>query len=592
MSPTPTSLRLASPQPVSEPPRQTSSADGVGPMRRLLQHFRTPLIWVLVFSAFANILLLAPTIYMLQLFDRVMSSGNAFTLLAMTVLLVLFVAALSFAEWVRSQLLIRAGNRLDDALGGPVFQAAFRNQLRHPQRSPQQPLADIATLRQFGTGNGIFSFADTPWSLLFVAVLFLMHPWFGWLALVLAAGQLILALVSRRLVSRLQQASTEATRQSTELMVTQLRAVETLTAMGMLPALARQWRGAEATADVARERLQEMTSRIQVFTKWLQYTQQAVMLALGAWLAIRGEVTVGAMIASNALIANAVRPLGVMAGVWGQATEAVAAWRRLDRLLGQEAAGGDGSPALQAGTKRPQGPLKGQVSLSQVTVKVPGRNSPILDAIEAEFNAGELVGIVGPSGAGKSTLVRCMLGIWPGAQGEVRIDGVPLSGWDRQILGEQIGYLPQDVELFEGTIAQNIARFADLPDEAVVEAAKSAGIHDMVLAMPRGYDTLVGPAGVTLSGGQRQRVALARALVTGPRLLVLDEPNANLDDAGDAALAKALVELKRKGVTIFMIVHRQQLLSLADRLLILERGRISSLVSLAHKPAADAAQPS
>lgn len=542
-----------------------------GAVGRLLWTFRRELAWVLVFSMFANVLVLAPTVYMLQLFDRVMQSGNELTLLVVTLLLLVFVGVLTFAEWVRSRLMIRAGARLDDALNEKVFRAAFQAELRQPQRSPQQPLTDLATLRQFFTGNGMFAFADTPWAVLFVAVLFLMHPWFGWLALALAAVHFTLALLSRSWTSRRQAEVASASVEAGQYLQAKLRNADTVTAMGMQVPLTRHWLDRQDALTRLQARLNETTGRIQVLSKWLQHTQQALMLALGALLAIRGEATVGAMIASNALMGNALRPIGLLTSVWGQAAEARLAWRRLDALL---AAAHAGDP--RGSSRR----ISGAISLRDVAVRIPGRQAPLLEGISADFRAGEVVAIVGPSGAGKSTLMRCLLGIWPGAEGRVLLDGQDLASFDRQALGEQLGYLPQDVELFDGTIAQNIARFADPEQVDVVKAARLAGVHEMILAMPKGYDTPIGAAGAALSGGQRQRIALARALVTEPAIVVLDEPNANLDDAGHAALAQAITELKRRGTTVFMVVHRQEFLALADRLLVLQQGRISSLAPI------------
>jgi ATP-binding cassette subfamily C exporter for protease/lipase len=549
----------------SEPARAGSR---YGTVARMLWGFRRELGWVLVFSAFANALLLAPTVYMLQLFDRVMHSGNELTLLTVTLLLLVFVAALAFAEWVRSRLMIRAGARLDDALNERVFRAAFAAELRQPQRSPQQPLTDLAALRQFFTGNGMFAFADTPWSVLFVAALFVMHPWFGWLALALAALQFALALQARRWTNRRQSEVAAAAAEEGQYLQAKLRNAETVTAMGMQVPLARHWLDRQDRLAGLQARLHETTGRIQNLTKWLQQSQQALMLALGAWLAIRGEVSSGAMVASNALMGNAVRPIGLLINVWGQAAEARLAWQRLDKVL---AAVPDDEPPRHSGT------IKGQISLRGLTVRAPERETPILDGVDADFRVGEVVAIVGPSGAGKSTLMRAMLGIWPGAQGQVQIDGRDLGDYDRQALGEQLGYLPQDVELFDGTIAQNIARFLDPAQVDVVAAARLAGVHELILAMPKGYDTPIGAAGAALSGGQRQRIALARALVTGPAIVMLDEPNANLDDAGHAALAQAITELRKRGATVFMVVHRQQFLALADRVLVLDRGRVLSL---------------
>jgi ATP-binding cassette subfamily C exporter for protease/lipase len=274
------------------------------------------------------------------------------------------------------------------------------------------------------------------------------------------------------------------------------------------------------------------------------------------------------MVASNALMGNAVRPFGLLVGVWSQALETRTAWRRLDALLQEPKPRGEYS-----------GELKGQVSVKALTAKVEGREKPILDAIDAEFKAGEMVALVGPSGAGKSTFVRCLLGAWPDYRGQVLLDGRSERELSREAIGQQIGYLPQDIELFDGTIAQNISRFKMLNNPAVVPAAQLAGVHDMILGLPKGYDTVIGEGGVALSGGQRQRIALARALLGSPRLVFLDEPNASLDDAGEVALQAALTALRERGVTVFMVVHRQHYLKLADRVLVLQDGKIASQVS-------------
>lgn len=539
-----------------------------GPIAKALWAFRRELVWVLVFSMFANLLMLTPTIYMLQLFDRVLLSGSTATLLSITLLMLMFAAAMAFAEWVRSRLMVRAGSRLEDALNERVFMAAFQTQLRQPQRSPQQPLVDLNLLRQFFTGNGMFALADAPWTIVFIGVLFLMHPWLGWLAVAFCLLQLALALVVRHLTGARQKDVMAADLDLSQYLQAKLRNVDTVAAMGMQATLKRHWLGRHAALAGQQAKLQETSSRIQVMAKWVQYTQQALMLSLGALLAIDGRITAGAMVASNALMGNALRPIGLLVQVWGQAMEVRVAWQRLDTLL--DSVDGDQTEAVLPA-------LTGQVSLRGVSARVAGREKPILDAVDADFRVGEVVAIVGPSGAGKSTLVRCVLGIWPGHEGEVLLDGHDLKSLPRESLGERLGYLPQDIELFEGTIAQNIARFGGAEPAAVVQAAKLAGIHEMVLRLPKGYDTPIGEAGATLSGGQRQRLGLARALLGEPAIVVLDEPNANLDDAGEAALVAAVGELKRRGATVFMIVHRQHLLALADRLLILDEGRMVHL---------------
>jgi ATP-binding cassette subfamily C exporter for protease/lipase len=315
---------------------------------------------------------------------------------------------------------------------------------------------------------------------------------------------------------------------------------------------------------------------VQAIMKWVQYTQQGLMLSLGALLAINGKVSSGAIVASNTLMGNALRPVGLIVGIWGQTTDARLAFNRLNQLLRAQPA-----VAIEA----PAPAVKGQITLRGLKASAPGRATPILKGLDAEFRAGEVIGIVGPSGAGKSTLARCLLGIWPGSEGEVLIDGHPIAAWPRQLLGPHIGYLPQDIEIFDGTIAENIARFSGIDSQKVIDAAMRAGIHDMVLRLPNGYDTLIGESSGVLSGGQRQRMGLARALLDEPAIVVLDEPNANLDDAGEAALVRAVRELKARGATVFMIVHQQQMLALADRVVVLDAGQITRIAQVVVAPA-------
>ena len=315
---------------------------------------------------------------------------------------------------------------------------------------------------------------------------------------------------------------------------------------------------------------------MQSTVKFVQYMQQSLILALGALLAIDGRISAGAMIACNALMGNALRPIGLVVSTWKQFVDARAGYRRLSALLAANPA------PQQQGLVRP---IQGQVTLKDLGATAPGRKTPILAGLNATFAAGEVIAIVGPSGAGKSTLARCLIGIWPRMTGELLLDGEPMKAWERDALGPQLGYLPQDIELFDGTIAENIARFADVPSEQVIEAATRTGIHEMVLRMPKGYDTPMGEAGGLLSGGQRQRIALARAVLGSPKLVVLDEPNANLDDVGEEALLRAVRQLAQSGSTVFMIVHQKHMLAVANRVLILEEGRIKGIHAVQIQPA-------
>ena len=541
-------------------------ASGRNSIKQVLWTFRSEIVWIVVFSAFANVLLLTPIIYMLQVFDRVLFSGNLLTLVAVTLFLVFFLSILGFAEWLRSRLLVRAGNRFDDVLNERVFTAAFATQLGQHRQMPTQPLSDLNSLRQFLTGNGVFAVVDTPWTLVFIGSLFLLHPWLGWLSVVFAIVQLVMGFVAHRMQVQSIAASQKLGMEASQYLQAKFRNAETVEAMGMQSNLRIQWMALNDRYLEQQAQSHEMAARVQSIMKWMQYTQQGLMLSLGALLVIEGKLSVGAMVAANSLMGIALRPVGLIVQSWAQFADAKACYRRLNELL----------DAQQPEPVDPPVPeVHGQISLKGLTATAAGRKTPILQGIDLDFRAGEVVAIVGPSGAGKSTLARCILGIWPGATGQVLIDGHDIQSWPRPALGPQIGYLPQDVELFEGTIADNISRFEKIDAGEVILAAQAAGIHDMVLRMPKGYDNPVGVAGDTLSGGQRQRLGLARALLRQPAIVVLDEPTANLDDQGEAALARAVQALKAKGSSVFLVVHQKNLLSLADRVLVLEAGRVA-----------------
>lgn len=543
---------------------------------RCLWTFRREFAWVCVFSFFANVLMLTPTLYMLQVYDRVMLSGSELTLAALTGMMMLFFMVMGFAEWVRSRLLVRAGAGFDEALNTKVFNATFEAQLNGNNRSPMQPLTDLTQLRQFFTGNGVFALVDLPWTGVYLAVLFLMHPWLGWASVAFSVLLLVLALVSHWLTSRRMRRAQDQGIETSNYLQSKLRNSETVEALGMLGNLRRQWADLHHKQLMTQADAQEMARRIQSFTKFIQYLQQSLILALGALLAIDGKISAGAMIACNALMGNALRPIGTIVQTWKQFVDARQAYSRLEGVL-------ISNPERTATHEGEQ--VHGQISLRQLVATAPGREQPILKGLDADFKAGEVIAILGPSGAGKSTLARCLLGIWPMTQGQVLLDGHSIKLWSREALGPELGYLPQDIELFEGSIAENIARFMPVPAEMVIEAATRTGIHDMILRLPRGYDTPMGEAGGFLSGGQRQRIGLARAILGDPALVVLDEPNANLDDVGEAALIRTVRELKGRGKTVFMIVHQQHMLAAADRVLILENGQITKLLPVEARPA-------
>ena len=547
---------------------------------RTLYSFRREFAWVAVFSFFANLLLLTPTLYMMQVFDRVMASGSEYTLAALTLFMVLFFGIMAFAEWLRSRLLVRAGARFDQALNSQIFNASFETSLNGNSRNQLQAFNDLTNLRQFLTGNGIFALVDSPWTPVYIAVLFLMHPWLGWASILFAIVMLVIAVAGNRITAKHFERVQEGQMESMAYLQAKLRNAETVEALGMLGNLRRHWLAIQERLGGTLHGAHETAHRLQATTKFVQYTQQSLMLALGALLAIDGHISAGAMIACNALMGNALRPISMVVQTWKQFVDMRQSYARLEKLL-------EDNPQREATHAGDE--VAGQVSLRQLVATAPGREVPILKGLDLDFKAGEVVAIVGPSGAGKSTLARCIVGIWPDVSGQVLLDGHPITEWSREALGPHIGYLPQDIELFDGTIAENIGRFGDVPPELVIEAATRTGIHDMILRLPKGYDTPMGEAGGMLSGGQRQRIGLARAILGDPALVVLDEPNANLDDVGEAALVRTVRELKSRGKTVFMIVHQQHLLAAADRVLVLENGQVSRFLPVVVKSAV--AQP-
>lgn len=546
-------------------------ADGTTVLQTVLMGFKREAAWVAIFGFFSNLLMLVPTLYMMQVFDRVMLSYSEYTLAALSLLATLLFLVLGFAEWARSRLLVRAGTRFDLLLQRHVFQASFDARLRSTTQATPQALNDLTQLRQFLTGNGVYAAIDTPWVLVFAGVLYLIHPWLGYAAGVFVLIMLAVALAGNKVMAPRHAKVQAALTQSNNYLAGKLRNSETIEAFGMLGDLRRRWLSIHDQQGLHQAAAHEGSHRLQAGIKFVQYTQQTLVLALGALLAIDGHITAGAMLACNALMGNALRPIGLVVQSWGQFVESRAAYRRLTGLLAEH--------PPREGRSDVAG-LTGQISLRDLVAKAPGRPEPILKGLNLDFKAGEVVAIAGPSGAGKSTLARCLLGIWPDTEGEVLLDGTRIQDWSREAIGPHLGYLPQDIELFDGTIAENIARFESDQEQPVIEAAKRTGIHDMVLHMPRGYDTPMGEAGSLLSGGQRQRLGLARAIQGDPLVVVLDEPNANLDDVGEAALIRTVADLKARGKTVFMIVHQPNLLRVADRLLVLDNGRVAQFATI------------
>ena len=536
-------------------------------LTRTLWDFRFEFMVAGLFSMIANLLMLAPTLYMLQVYDRVLVSQNTGTLLVVSIITLFFLVVLSFSEWARSKLLVRSGIRMDQMISRKLFHASYEAHLNPAVTNPSRAFTDLTELRQFLTGNGIFAFFDAPWAPIYIAVLFLLHPWLGVMALGFAAVQSVLAWWGSQATKPAQAQASKSQQEVSGYLQSKFRNAEVIESMGMVKHLYRRWAERNAKAMGANLNAQEVASRVTAWSKFVRYTQQSLALGGGALLVIHGELSPGAMIAANVLMTRALAPIDLMVGTWSGFLNAREAFHRLSELL--EAHPMRDIPAMGIAPK-------GDVVLKDVVASAPGRDTPILQGISAIMPPASVTVVLGASGSGKSTLARVLLGIWPHSAGQVLLDGQAIGKWNRMELGPHVGYLPQDIELFDGTIAENIARAGNVESEKVIEAAEAAGLHAMILRFPKGYDTPMGEAGGLLSGGQRQRIGLARAMYGMPELVVLDEPNANLDDEGEAALVRAVQGLKAQGKTVVLISHRPGIVSVADRLLILQNGTVQA----------------
>ena len=529
--------------------------------------FRREFVIVGLLSFLANLLLLTPTIYMLQVFDRVMVSQSELTLLAVSLITVVLFVIMALSEWLRSRVLVGAGVRFDEVLSTRVFNASFEAYLSQSGANPGRAFNDLLQIRQFLTGNGIYALFDAPWAPIYIAVTFMLHPWLGVLAIVFALVQLALAWFGHHQTVEPSETAARTGAEVNAYLQGKLRNAEALESMGMIGNLQMRWKERHENWLEQGSAAQGLTHRITALSKFIRYSQQSLALGAGALLVIDGQLSAGAMIAANVLMGRALAPIDQLVGTWRSFITTRAAFVRLEALLVE-------FPERDQALTRVA--PSGSVALKKVFATATGRKELILKDINLTVPAGTVTVVLGPSGSGKSTLARVIVGIWPHVAGEVLLDDLPISSWNRIDLGPHLGYLPQDIELFEGTIAENIARFRELESEKVIEAARCAGLHEMILRFPKGYDTPIGEAGSLLSGGQRQRIGLARAIYGDPALIVLDEPNANLDDAGEAALTRTVHDLKQKGKTVFLITHRPGAIAAADRLLILRDGAIQA----------------
>jgi len=534
-----------------------------------LQQIKSYFWYALAFSASVNILMLTPILYMLQVYDRVVSSGSMSTLAMLTILMVLLLVSSGGFEWVRSRLLIAANFQLEKKLRDSVSNAASQHTLLTGKPAEAgHAMTDLLQLRQFMTGNGIFAFMDAPWTPIYIGIMFMFHPFFGIGAIIAALVMIVLAIVNQKTTSGRLATANALTATANMTYQSSLRNSEVIQGMGMGSNINRA--NGELYDKASNEQALASTAagRLAAMTKSFRIISQSLLLGTGAYLAVNQEISPGLMIAGSLLLSRALAPIDLMVGSWAGFLEARNQFLRLRSLLSTY-------PGHKERMSLPT--PTGQLSVENILVIPPGSQAPSVRGVAFHMEAGEALGIVGPSAAGKTSLARAILGVWPLRAGTIRLNGADISQWDRDELGPHIGYLPQDIELFDGTIAANICRFSREDSDKIISASKSAGIHEMILHLPNGYDTVISSNAGALSAGQRQKLGLARAIYNDPKLIILDEPNSNLDDQGERNLLTTLRRIKESGRTIIVITHRTSILTVVDRIILMKEGVIANI---------------
>lgn len=521
-------------------------------------------ITAMVFSFFINILALVSPLYMLQVYDRVLSSRNVATLVVLTIICVFLFIVYGLLEALRTQVLVRGGLKFDGVARDPIFRAVLDSTLSR-RGLGGQAFRDMDQVREFMTG-GLIAFCDAPWTPVFIVVSWMLHPYFGVLAVISCFIIFGLAVMNDRATKNPIQMATMASIAAQNDAGSTLRNAEVMKAMGMWGGLQQRWRGRRDEQVAWQAAASDAGGAVMSGIKVFRQVVQTLILGGGAYLAIEGKISAGSMIAGSILVGRALAPIEGAVAQWKGLLGARSAWDRLQSMLRDE---------RDVSEHMPLPDPRGVLSAEAASILPPGAQTPTMRQASFRIDAGTAVALVGPSAAGKSSLLRGIVGVWPCAAGVIRLDGYDIKQWDPEKLGRHIGYLPQDIELFAGTVAQNIARFTDYEAQEVIDAATLAGVHEMIQGLPMGYDTPIGEGGASLSGGQRQRLALARAIFRMPALLVLDEPNASLDQIGEVALMEAMGRLKAAKRTVVFATHKVNLLAQADYIMVINQGVIA-----------------
>jgi len=528
-----------------------------------LQPFFKQAAW---FSFFSSLLILMPSIYMLEVYERVVNSRSHTTLAMLTVLVIASFILMELLEWVRSEVMHNAAMALDRRLSKRICLAIFEANLKKMAGGSIQPMNDFRTLRDFLCAPVLTALMEAPVSLIFLVLIFAISPVLGWSAVVAAIVLTLVGWLNERSTQPPLLAANRSAIAAQQYVDGSLRNAQVIESMGMLRNIHRRWMEKQRDFLQLQALASDNAGFYQAVSKFLQNTVSSMLLGLGAWLLLRNELNGGAayLIVGSILGGRVLAPLVQIVAQWQTVVNARDGYNRLETLLAM-------LPVKPESMSLPA--PRGQVVVENVLAGAPGVQAAILKGVGFALNPGDVLAVVGPSASGKTTLARLLVGLWPAMNGKVRLDGADVYTWDKQELGPHLGYLPQNVELFEGTVAENIARFGEVDVGKVEPAARAVGLHEFILELPKGYDSPVGPDGTMLSGGQRQRVALARAIYGGPAFVVLDEPNSSLDEVGDAALANAIAKLKQEGTTFVVITHRTSVLSVADKMLVLQDGQ-------------------
>lgn len=540
------------------------------PLDAAYSKFRNIGLTTFFFSFAINCLQFVAPLYMMQIYDRVLSTRNETTLIILSIITVFLMVIFGVLEWIRSRVLVRAGVQFDDVISQQIFSRAVKLRLINPNGGAEHVLSDGDKIREFLSGPGMLAFFDVPWVPVFIFICFMFHPWLGYLALSGSVVIFSLALLNEFATRRQLKDAIGASQQANQFAAAVLQNAEVIRSMGMERSLGQRWQQRHEQMLDAQAEASDRAGGILTFQKTFRMILQSAILGIGAFLAIEQQISPGIMIATSIMMGRALQPVEQAVGQWKQFISARQAHGRLWKLFAS-------IPGDEERTELPT--PQGAIAVEGLTSVAPGTKTPFLRNINFVLKPGETLALLGPSGSGKSSLVRHIAGVWPATNGTVRIDGADISHWNAEQLGQHLGYLPQEVRLFAGSIAENISRFAAGEPAAVIKAATMAGVHDMILRLPNGYETQVGDNGQQLSGGQRQRIGLARALYGGPCLVILDEPNANLDGDGEAALFQAVRTLKTAGTTVILVTHKSNLLTVSDRALVLKDGAVQAFTT-------------